>query len=113
MQSPEHLARVTHTHPSVRTVALLAALLITPLAQAATRGPAGAASSPTTNIDTEGIKPAMSSQAQDIYGRTRQKLVQIRTLLKTQESQSSVGSGFLVSEEGHLITICTTPWPRP
>ena len=58
MQSPEHLARVTHTHPSVRTVALLAALLITPLAQAATRGPAGAASSPTTNIDTEGIKPA-------------------------------------------------------
>ena len=28
----------------------------------------------------------------------------MRTLLKTQDSQSSVGSGFLVSTEGHLIT---------
>jgi hypothetical protein len=48
--------------------------------------------------------PMLSSQAQGVYGRTRRQLVQVRTLLKTQESQSSVGSGFLVSDEGHLIT---------
>lgn len=46
----------------------------------------------------------LSSSAQRIYERTRSRLVQVRTLLKTQDSQSSVGSGFLVSDEGHLIT---------
>lgn len=34
----------------------------------------------------------------------RERLVQVRTLLAAQDSQSSVGSGFLVSNEGHLIT---------
>jgi S1-C subfamily serine protease len=46
----------------------------------------------------------VSSSAQRIYERTRSRLVQVRTLLKTQDSQSSVGSGFLVSDDGHLIT---------
>lgn len=46
----------------------------------------------------------LSSSAQRIYERTRSRLVQVRTLLKTQDSQSSVGSGFLVSDDGHLIT---------
>jgi S1-C subfamily serine protease len=46
----------------------------------------------------------VSSSAQRIYERTRGRLVQVRTLLKTQDSQSSVGSGFLVSDDGHLIT---------
>lgn len=46
----------------------------------------------------------VSSSAQRVYERTRARLVQVRTLLKTQDSQSSVGSGFLVSDEGHLIT---------
>ena len=95
---------MTHHPIGIHAAALLAALLGTPLALAATPGPAGAASSATAHGETEAIKPAMSSQAQDIYSHTRQKLVQIRTLLKTQESQSSVGSGFLVSDEGHLIT---------
>lgn len=31
-------------------------------------------------------------------------LLQVRTLLKTQDSQASVGSGFLVDEAGHLVT---------
>ena len=30
------------------------------------------------------------------------QLLQVRTLLKTQDSQSSVGSGFLVDDAGHL-----------
>lgn len=46
----------------------------------------------------------VSSSAQRVYERTRGRLIQVRTLLKTQDSQSSVGSGFLVSDEGHLIT---------
>ena len=32
------------------------------------------------------------------------QLLQVRTLLKTQDSQSSVGSGFLVDEAGLLVT---------
>ncbi|MBP6336240.1 MAG: trypsin-like peptidase domain-containing protein [Vitreoscilla sp.] len=95
---------MTHIQPRFGIAALLAALLVSTSAQSAARGPAATASTPAAGSDAEAIKPALSSQAQDIYGRTRQKLVQIRTLLKTQESQSGVGSGFLVSEEGHLIT---------
>ncbi len=41
---------------------------------------------------------------QRIYERARPRLLQVRTLLKTQDSQSSVGSGFLVDEEGHIVT---------
>jgi serine protease Do len=41
---------------------------------------------------------------QRIYERTRPRLLQVRTLLKTQDSQSSVGSGFLVDEAGHIVT---------
>ena len=57
--------------------------------------PAPAASSPA---------PAVSATARRVYDRARGQLLQIRTLLKTQASQASVGSGFLVSEDGHVIT---------
>jgi len=40
---------------------------------------------------------AVSATARRIYERARPQLLQIRTLLKTQDSQASVGSGFLVS----------------
>ncbi len=46
----------------------------------------------------------LSGPGQRIYERSRPLLLQIRTLLKTQDSQSSVGSGFLVGDNGHLIT---------
>ena len=46
----------------------------------------------------------LSGAGQRIYERTRPRLLQVRTLLKTQDSQSSVGSGFLIDEDGHLIT---------
>ena len=46
----------------------------------------------------------VSSTGQQIYAQMRPRLLQVRTLLKTQDSQSSVGSGFLVSDQGHLIT---------
>lgn len=47
---------------------------------------------------------AVSASAQRVYDSARSRLFQIRTLLKGQDSQASVGSGFLVSNEGHIIT---------
>lgn len=61
--------------------------------------PAAAASSPGAVADTP-----ITGAGQRIYERTRPLLLQVRTLLKTQDSQSSVGSGFLVDDAGHLIT---------
>jgi hypothetical protein len=46
----------------------------------------------------------VSATARRVYERARGQLLQIRTLLKNQDSQASVGSGFLVGEEGHVIT---------
>ncbi|MBV8469584.1 MAG: trypsin-like peptidase domain-containing protein [Burkholderiaceae bacterium] len=46
----------------------------------------------------------VSVSAHRLYERSRSQLLQIRTLLKTQDSQASVGSGFVVSEAGHVIT---------
>ncbi len=47
---------------------------------------------------------AAGDATQRAYARARERLVQVRTLLEGQDSQTSVGSGFLVSEEGHLVT---------
>lgn len=53
-------------------------------------------------------KPAaaanVSASARRLYERSRGQLLQIRTLLKTQDSQASVGSGFVVSDDGHVVT---------
>jgi serine protease Do len=49
---------------------------------------------------------ASAGCTQRIYERTRPLLLQVRTLLKTQDSQSSVGSGFLVDRRrpaGHQL----------
>src|SRR5262245_4968693 len=78
-----------------------AALAAAPAAGAA--APAPAASEPGSS--TPGADPAAAGTAaapdaaptgagQRIYERTRPLLLQVRTLLKTQDSQSSVGSGF-------------------
>ena len=63
-------------------------------AAAANAEPAAAAAS----------SPAITGAGQRIYERTRPLLLQVRTLLKTQDSQSSVGSGFLVDGSGLLVT---------
>ena len=65
----------------------------TEAAASAPAGPAGAAA-----------ESALSGTGQRIYESTRARLLQVRTLLKTQDSQSSVGSGFLVEEGGLLVT---------
>ncbi len=46
----------------------------------------------------------VSASARRLYEGARSQLLQIRTLLKSQDSQASVGSGFVVSEQGHVIT---------
>jgi serine protease Do len=46
----------------------------------------------------------VSLSARKIYEQARSQLVQIRTLLKGQASQTSVGSGFFVAKEGLIVT---------
>jgi S1-C subfamily serine protease len=100
----------------VRIFIVLAALglAMSPAVQAAGRaapeGPANAASAsavpasaPTEPAAVAG-STALSGTGQRIYAEMRPRLLQVRTLLKTQDSQSSVGSAFLVTPEGHLIT---------
>ena len=48
--------------------------------------------------------PPVSLSARKVYEQARSQLVQIRTVLKGQASQTSVGSGFFVSEQGHIVT---------
>ncbi|MCM5680795.1 serine protease [Schlegelella sp. S2-27] len=65
--------------------------------------PAPGASAPEQAQPPRPVEP-VSASAQRLYERTRVQLVQVRTLLKGQASQSSVGSAFVVTAEGHLIT---------
>ncbi|MBC7734478.1 MAG: trypsin-like peptidase domain-containing protein [Bacteriovorax sp.] len=46
----------------------------------------------------------LSLSARKVYEQARSQLVQIRTVLKGRASQTSVGSGFVASSEGHIIT---------
>src|SRR4051794_5484329 len=80
-----------------RRAALMVALALASAAAAAqppaaAAGPAGAASAP------------VSLSARKVYEQARSQLVQIRTVLKGQSSQTSVGSGFFVSKAGHILT---------
>jgi len=58
--------------------------------------------------DPVATKPEVASQVsahgQRIYEATRAQLLQVRTLLKDQDSQASVGSGFVVDAAGLAIT---------
>jgi hypothetical protein len=48
--------------------------------------------------------PPVSLSARKVYEQARSQLVQIRTVLKGRASQTSVGSGFFVTTQGHIIT---------
>ena len=78
----------------LRPIVLLAALIVSVCMPA--RG------------DTVPAKPEVASpvaaQGQRIYEATRAHLLQVRTLLKDQDSQASVGSGFVVDAAGLAIT---------
>ncbi len=87
------------------THCLLALVLAAGSSWAAAPMPSAAASAP-ANATGEAANAAATptGAGQRIYERTRPLLLQVRTLLKTQDSQSSVGSGFLVDDTGLLIT---------
>ncbi|HEY4956884.1 MAG TPA: serine protease [Caldimonas sp.] len=54
---------------------------------------------------TQAVPPApVSLSARKVYEQARSQLVQIRTVLKGRASQTSVGSGFIVSAQGHILT---------
>src|SRR5438270_13975764 len=54
--------------------------------------------------DAASAPPPVSLSARKVYEQARSQLLQIRTVLKGRASQTSVGSGFIVSKEGHIIT---------
>ncbi|MEO6032683.1 MAG: serine protease [Burkholderiaceae bacterium] len=79
--------------PTPIPAASVAAPLAAPPATTGTALPPGTAAS-----------ASISYSARRVYEQARSQLVQIRTVLKGSASQASVGSGFFVSSEGHLIT---------
>ena len=92
---------------ALRALLAAGALALAGMAQAATEPPASApgATPPAVDVPAAGATGGLPSGiGQRIYADARPRLVQVRTLLKTQDSQSSVGSGFFVTAEGHLIT---------
>lgn len=46
----------------------------------------------------------LSASARRLFDASRAQLVQVRTLLAQQDSQSSVGSGFVVSDDGLIVS---------
>ncbi|MDB5848411.1 MAG: trypsin, partial [Rhodoferax sp.] len=74
----------------MRFAALLAWLCVAAL-------PAGAQPAPA-------VPEPVSRNAQRAYENAREKLVQIRTLVRNTNAQSSVGSGFFVSDTGLIVT---------
>lgn len=61
-------------------------------------------SAPTEPTATAVPAAALSGDARRIYESTRDKLVQIRTLLRNADTQASTGSGFFVSSDGLIVT---------
>ncbi|MFG6462931.1 serine protease [Roseateles sp. DXS20W] len=83
----------------------LLGLALAVLAGVAAAQPSPAASAPEGQREARpAAPPVVSASARRLYERSKGQLLQIRTLLKTQDSQASVGSGFLVSDNGHVLT---------
>ena len=82
----------------------LLGLALAGLAALAAAQTAPPATPPAPPVATPAQPPTVSASARRLYDRSKAQLLQIRTLLKTQDSQASVGSGFLVSDDGHVVT---------
>ena len=65
---------------------------------------ATAAASAAAALDADNDKPNMSASARRIYDIGRPRLLQVRTLLRDQDSQASVGSGSLIGANGLILT---------
>ncbi|MGA0570308.1 S1 family peptidase [Variovorax sp. VNK109] len=87
--------------------ALLLTLLVSMPALAQTgQAPPPAPTLPGAQAATPAPEPpaAVSRDARRVYESSRAKLVQIRTLLRNTNTQSTVGSGFYVSDRGVIVT---------
>ncbi len=95
--------RLRHAASPLFAFSLLSSLMLSlssaALAQARPDPPAVAATPPAAAASAP-----ISLSARKVYEQARSQLLQIRTVLKGRASQTSVGSGFLVSREGHIIT---------
>lgn len=85
------MTRVTF---GLRPVVLVAALIAAASVPAQGDTPAAGPDAPSP----------VSAQGRRIVDATRAQLLQVRTLLKEQDSQASVGSGFVVDASGLAIT---------
>jgi S1-C subfamily serine protease len=90
---PLHIG-IAMPHFSVRPAFALVVLLLFMLLQAL---PASAA-------DELAPPRGLSATAEQIFGQAQTGLLQVRTLLKSAQNQSSIGSGFLVAANGFAIT---------
>lgn len=96
---------MNHSKPSRHLRAMLAAFLGALCLQAAhAQAPAPARGAPAAAAPATAVPAQISRDAQRAYETTRDKLVQIRTLLRNSNTQASVGSGFFVSANGLIIT---------
>jgi S1-C subfamily serine protease len=73
-------------------------------ANAAARAAPGTPASAPAAATPAASAPAAPDASQRAFASARERLLQVRTLLRGQDSQASVGSAFLVTPEGHLIT---------
>ena len=95
--------------PRIRRWGILAALVASSAAlaqQRPTGAPPPAAAPPPEIAASAAAVPSapVSLSARKIYEQARSQLVQIRTVLKGRASQTSVGSGFFVTPQGHILT---------
>jgi serine protease Do len=86
-----------------RAAAAVALALACAGAEAQSPRPAAPAA-PTPPLASEAASAPVSFSARKVYEQARSQLVQIRTVLKGRGSQTSVGSGFFVSRDGHIVT---------
>ena len=84
----------------------LAVCLVMPTWRGALASPAAPATKAVAASATSSAPTSVpvSSSAQQRYDQARHQLVQVRTLLKGQGSQSSVGTGFFVGTGGLIVT---------
>lgn len=78
---------------------------VAPVAAPAVRPAGGASDAVAPPADVAPVPAeALSRDARRIYELSRDKLVQIRTLLRQADTQASIGSGFFVSADGLIVT---------
>src|SRR4051812_43500548 len=94
-------APATAPKPAAAPPATAPAAPTTPTVPAATAP--GPAADPAAAADTAPLPPP-SSAAQHLYASAKNDILQVRSLLKSGRTQSSVGSGFLIGTSNLVVT---------